>query len=67
MIAIDLIKGRTTPWPRLENDGYIITTGSARPLEDAFRIAHAEMVGWLCDEYRFDKERAALTRQTELA
>jgi acetamidase/formamidase len=55
VIAIDLIKGRTTPWPRLENDGYIITTGSGRPLEDAFRIAHAEMVGWLCEEYRFDK------------
>jgi acetamidase/formamidase len=55
VITIDLIKGRTTPWPRLENDGYIITTGSARPLEDAFRIAHGEMVGWLCEEYRFDK------------
>lgn len=52
VITIDLIKGRTTPWPRLENDGYMITTGSARPLEDAFRIAHAEMVGWLCEEYR---------------
>jgi acetamidase/formamidase len=55
VITIDLIKDRTTPWPRLENDGYIITTGSARPLEDAFRIAHAEMVGWLCEEYRFEK------------
>jgi len=55
VITIDLVKGRTTPWPRLENDGYIITTGSARPLEDAFRIAHGEMVGWLCEEYRLDK------------
>jgi acetamidase/formamidase len=55
VITIDLIKGRTTPWPRLENDAYIMTTGSARPLEDAFRIAHAEMVTWLCEEYRFDK------------
>jgi acetamidase/formamidase len=55
VITIDLIKGRTTPWPRLENDGYIITTGSARPLEDAFRIAHGEMVGWLCEEYQLDK------------
>ncbi len=55
VIAIDIIKGRATPWPRIENDAYLITTGSARPLEDAFRIAHAEMVGWLCEEYGFEK------------
>ncbi len=24
-----------------------MTTGSARPLEDAFRIAHTELVGWV--------------------
>jgi acetamidase/formamidase len=54
VIAIDLIKGRMTPWPRIENDDYVITTGSARPLEDAFRIAHAEMVGWLVEEYSFE-------------
>jgi acetamidase/formamidase len=55
VIAIDLIKGRTTPWPRLENGDYIMTTGSARPLEDAFRIAHAGMVEWLSEEYGFEK------------
>ncbi|HEY7400375.1 MAG TPA: acetamidase/formamidase family protein [Actinomycetota bacterium] len=55
VIAIDLIKGRMTPWPRLENDDYVITTGSARPLEDAFRIAHTEMVGWLVEEYSFER------------
>ncbi|HEX9040040.1 MAG TPA: hypothetical protein VF838_03325 [Trebonia sp.] len=41
---VDLIKGGgtalpATPWPRLENDDYIMSAGSARPLEDAFRIA----------------------------
>jgi acetamidase/formamidase len=55
VIAIDLIKGATTPWPRIETDDYIITTGSARPLEDAFRIAHSEMVGWLSEVYGFGK------------
>src|SRR6201999_440980 len=39
VIAIELIKGRPTPWPRLETDEYVMSTGSARPLEDAFRIA----------------------------
>ena len=39
--------GVSTPWPRLESDTHIMTTGSARPLEDAFRIAHTEMVDWV--------------------
>ncbi len=55
VIAIDLIKGAATPWPRIETDDHIMTTGSARPLEDAFRIAHSEMVGWLCQDFGFEK------------
>ena len=55
VIVVDLIKGRSCPWPRLENDGYIMTTGSARPLEDAFRIAHTEMVYWLSEEFGFSQ------------
>lgn len=51
VIAIDLVKGRSTPWPRIESDTYVMSTGSARPLEDAFRIAHADMVAWMGEEY----------------
>jgi acetamidase/formamidase len=47
VIRVDLIKGEETPWPRLESDDFLMTTGSAKPLEDAFRIAHTEMVRWL--------------------
>ena len=46
--AVDVIKGGPpTAWPRLEDDEFLMTTGSARPLEDAFRIAHTELVGWV--------------------
>jgi acetamidase/formamidase len=55
VIAIDLVKERATPWPRLESDGHVMSTGSARPLEDAFRIAHVDMVTWLTEEYGFEK------------
>jgi acetamidase/formamidase len=55
VLVVDLIKGRVTPWPRLENDEYIMSTGSARPLEDAFRIAHSDLIAWLGDEYSLDK------------
>jgi len=47
VILIDLIKDTPTPWPRLETDEHMMTVGSAKPLEDAFRVAHAEMVHWV--------------------
>ena len=52
---ISLIKGETIAWPRLEDDDYIMVAGSARPLIDAFRLAHVELVEWLVDEYGFGK------------
>jgi acetamidase/formamidase len=47
VLAVDLIKGRPSPWPRLESDTHIMCAGSARPLEDAFRIASHDMVQWV--------------------
>ncbi len=55
VLAIELIKGRMTPWPRLESADYIMVAGSSRPLEDAFRIAHVDLVNWLCAEYGFER------------
>ncbi|OLB81756.1 MAG: acetamidase [Actinobacteria bacterium 13_2_20CM_2_71_6] len=51
VVIVDLLKGRPCPWPRLESDTHLMTTGSTRPLEDAFRIAQVELVQWLRDEY----------------
>ena len=51
VIAVDLIKGRPCPWPRLESATHIMSAGSARPLEDAFRIAQADLVHWLVEDY----------------
>src|SRR5438552_3673731 len=51
VVIVDLIKGVATPWPRLENDGYVMSTGSARPLEDAFRISQVDLVQWLSAEF----------------
>ena len=48
-------QGRATPWPRLETDNHVMSTGSARPLEDAFRIAHGDLVMWLVDEFGLDE------------
>ncbi|MEV0648650.1 acetamidase/formamidase family protein [Phytomonospora sp. NPDC050363] len=47
VVAVDLIKGVSTPWPRFESDAELMSTGSARPLEDAFRISQHDLVGWV--------------------
>jgi acetamidase/formamidase len=50
VVVVDLIKGVGCPWP-LENDECVMSTGSARPLEDAFRIGHTDMVRWMGAEF----------------
>src|SRR6266571_7926675 len=54
VMVIDLLKGVPCPWPRLENDRCIMTAGSARPLEDAFRIAQTELITWVAGQYGMD-------------
>ena len=49
VMIVDVIKSYPTPWPRMESDEFIMTTGSTKPLEDAFRIAHAQMVHWVAE------------------
>jgi acetamidase/formamidase len=54
VLELDLIKGKTIDWPRFEDDEHIMVAGSARPLMDAFRLAHVELVEWL-EEYGFER------------
>lgn len=46
-IAVEVIKGAGISTPRLEDDGHIMSVGSVKPLEDAFRISQADMVSWV--------------------
>lgn len=47
-------------WPRITNDTHIMTTGIAKPAEDAFRIALSEMILWLEEDYGFERGEAYL-------
>lgn len=53
-----LVKGKAIRWPRLEDAEHIMVAGSARPLSDALRIAFVELIGWLVNDYGFDKAEA---------
>lgn len=55
VLAVELLKGVSTPWPRLENEDYIMSTGSARPLEDAFRISQVDLCNWLASDFDMDR------------
>ena len=54
-LQVDVIKSWNFAWPRLETENFIMTIGSARPLEDAARIAYRELVRWMSAEYGFDE------------
>jgi len=52
-LGIGLQKGKAIDWPRLEDSNHIMVAGSARPLMDAFKIAHLELTKWLASDYGF--------------
>lgn len=53
-IQIDLIKSWAIGWPRLETERFLMAIGSARPMEDAARIAYRELIRWLVADYGFE-------------
>jgi amidase len=55
VLEIDVVKGKAIDWPRIEDDDHIMVVGAARPLIDAFRLAHVELIEWLVEEYGFGK------------
>jgi amidase len=58
VLTFQVIKGRTIEWPRIESSEQLMTVGSARPMEDAARIAYTELVEWIAADYQFDRWEA---------
>jgi amidase len=54
-VVFEVIKDKAIEWPRIESDEAIMVVGSARPMEDAARIANTELVLWLEHEYGYDR------------
>ncbi len=54
-LSFEVVKNHPIAWPRIISPTEIMTVGSARPMEDAARIAYTELVKWLIAEYDFDK------------
>ncbi len=56
--TVEVIKGKKIAWPRLENDRYIMSIGSTRPLMDALRLACSDLINWLSTDYGYDRMEA---------
>jgi amidase len=54
-VVFEVIKDTPIEWPRIESEEAIMVVGSARPMEDAARIANTELVLWLEREYGYDR------------
>ena len=53
--TFDLIKANPIGTPRIESNEFIMAVGSARPMEDAARIAFYELILWLEQDYGIDR------------
>jgi acetamidase/formamidase len=48
-ITVEVVKDVSIPTPRIESDDALMAVGLARPLEDAYRIAHHDLVSWIAN------------------
>jgi acetamidase/formamidase len=59
-VKLNVLKGRRIEWPRIESPDEIMTVCSARPLEDATRLAVRELIRWLVADYGLEEYDAYL-------
>jgi amidase len=52
-LRLELIKGKRTPWMRIEKPDSIVSIFSSRPLEVAVETASINLIDWLVTEYGF--------------
>ena len=53
--TFDLIKANPIGTPRIESNEFLMAVGSARPMEDAARIAFYELIMWLEQDFGIDR------------
>jgi amidase len=54
-VKLSVLKGKRIEWPRIESPDEIMTVCSARPLEDATRLAVRELVRWLVADFGLEE------------
>jgi amidase len=57
-VVFGVEKGKRIGWPRIVSDEAIMVIGSAKPMEDAARIAYTELVLWMEEGFGFTRWEA---------
>jgi acetamidase/formamidase len=53
-LVVELVKGGGPEWPRIETDTHLVSVGSGRPLDAAWRCSQVDMVQWLAELHRLE-------------
>lgn len=48
-LSVSIINNKKINWPRIESDTELMCIGSAKPMEDAARIAYHELICWMSE------------------
>ena len=59
-LRLNIIKESNIAWPHIETPEEIMTVCSARPLEDAARLAYRELINWMMADYGWDRDDAQI-------
>ncbi len=58
--SVDVIRGRSVPGPRIENDEYLMAMGLSGSIDDAFKEATSALASWLESDYGLTGPEAAI-------
>ena len=57
-ITVDLVKGQTIPWPRIESDDEIMVVVSGAPMERSIAQAYSMLILWMEEEFNWNRWKA---------
>jgi len=64
--TVDLIRGQSTQGPRFEDDEYLMASGIAGSLQEAFQQATTELALWLERDYRLSANESNIVLGTSI-
>jgi acetamidase/formamidase len=64
--TVDLIRGKSTQGPRMENQEYLMASGIANSLPEALQMATTELARWLERDYKLSANESAVVLGTSI-
>ena len=64
--TVDLVRGFSTAYPRVENHDYLMSMGIAGSLADALQAATSQLADWMKSDYKLNDSEVALLLGTAI-